>query len=398
MVCCTTCEFRQCICQDFWSSFDETIDQAKRYFDTSTPFRVSTITVNFKLMCMYIDFNILKENFKSSLIAYYLTYMKNSRKSKTDDLINFQMYNSCTITGYINSSTIGDPNEYIQVSTKIFHNGSFNITGCRSVHDIKRYIHKLLQFLTQHKGVLVPCDLYCIKNPLKVIVQKSKNVSAEVLPTPTELQIENHNRSTGPDPPADLGVWTFENVNYASLEEDKKKTIHVYHQTPTTTFETIKSGRLQIHNCRIEMVNSDFTIKRRIHQMRLSNLLNQPEYKYENGGHIKECVFSLDKKYHAVKISYISETTTPTSKRKLYITRKRLEKHEGQVVIAVFNSGCVIITGGKRLQDIMSAYHFINGIFEQHPEVHYIDQKLLEKKPKKRKKYVYQNGQIITLP
>ena len=132
------------------------------------------------------------------------------------------------------------------------------------------------------------------------------------------------------------------------------------------------------------MINTDFKIERGIRQKKLSILLQDEKLNYSNGGNIKSCEFDLDKKYHAVKIKYVDRNSSISDET--YYTRKRIQKLEGELTIAVFNTGSIIITGAKKSPEIISAYKFIIDFLSKNSEN--LLKNTITNKKKKRKVYL----------
>jgi TATA-box binding protein (TBP) (component of TFIID and TFIIIB) len=156
------------------------------------------------------------------------------------------------------------------------------------------------------------------------------------------------------------------------------------------------SKPMGIEYTKINMINSDFTIKKKIRQKLLNKIINYEEYSLINGGNIKRSVFDPDG-YHGVKIKYVHKPPTIREiqrNEKIHLTRKGIEKYKGEVTISVFNTGAVIITGGKTPEETISAYKFINKIFEDYKDMIIKDDIIFSKK---KKKVYIKNKEIFML-
>lgn len=152
---CTVCFFNvnSCICQSFWKDFQSDLE-SKDTYDNINPsdLSISTMTYGMKLDKVIIDLDRLKKLFKKDLFFRDLTFRKGSKKSKKDESLNYQFYNQCSITSFIPDQL--NENKVVKVSTKIFHNGSFNFTGLKNVQSIVHMVRTMLIYLTSLDGVI----------------------------------------------------------------------------------------------------------------------------------------------------------------------------------------------------------------------------------------------------
>lgn len=285
---CVICMFpiKKCICQPFWKNFHSFFDE--------TSLQISTITFGFKLQDTTINLGILALKFEKSIFARDIKFKKNSKKSQKNLDMNYNFYNQCSITSFIPHEKF--KNQLVKVDIKIFHNGSFNIAGSRSIQGIVHVIRKLISLLMSYKNVL----------------------------------------------------------NY------KKE--------------------LKIIDVKINMINTDFKIDKRIRQKTLNTILNEKRFSLEQGGTIKWSEFDPDK-YHGVKIKYVHQYK---QQENTHFTRKGIEKLPGELSILVFNTGHVIITGGKTAKETVEAYKFINKIFDDFKDEVIRDLNVIKKKKKKK--------------
>lgn len=298
---CNICIFpiNNCICQPFWSSFDSIFD--KKYNGTMdvSELRISTITFGFKLKNTSICLDTLSRNFKKTLFTRSIEFKKNSKKSTKNLNLNYNFYNQCSIKCFIPHEKYR--NQLVKVSVKIFHNGSFNVTGARSIKGIVHVIREIIKTLNSYDNVLV------YEKPLKII------------------------------------------------------------------------------DTNISMINTDFNISKKIKQKLLCDILNDSKFSIKNNGNIKRVTFDPDS-YHGVKIKYVNSSENSRKKESI-LTRKGIEKMNGELSILVFNTGNIIITGGKTAEETYNAYIFINDIFENFSN-EILRENPEKKKQKKRKIYL----------
>lgn len=121
-------------------------------------------------------------------------------------------------------------------------------------------------------------------------------------------------------------------------------------------------------NYRVRLINCDFRIGYEVKRDKLYKIIQQ---KYNTFCSFEPCI------YPGVKIQYHWNLASPTSKGGCFCevpcNGKGTGEGEGQckkITIAVFQSGCVIITGAQTHAQISTAYDFITGVFKKHmPEI-----------------------------
>jgi TATA-box binding protein (TBP) (component of TFIID and TFIIIB) len=376
---CTTCKFeiKSCICQPFWSTFDTK-------FANEPLLTISTITTNFKIKFVFVNLEKLVQCFQPTTFAMNIHYKRNSKKSRDDSDVNFQMYNACVVSGYIpklGSTT----DELVKVTTKIFHNGSFNITGCQSMHNIIVYIQNLLIMLNRIPNVLERCHVYEYTDVTRLCIAFTKK-KVQFFDHIKRVRFENRSLGNSKENPRKFErirqlEMLFINEITGILE---RKWFYNFHSIILEDYVHKQMGHLRditLHDVKIPMINSYFSIQRRVYQRKLALLLNEPEYSFtndKNQGNILSCQFNVFN-YHAVKIKYIY---LKGNYEKEYLTRKRLKKLQGEISIAIFNTGSVLITGTEP-DEIIDAFHFILRLFETHPELSCDDPSLLQRRRKK---------------
>lgn len=180
---CDVCNFdtKYCICQDFWKDFGlYFISDTKYSFGTPSPLVVSTMTVNFSINNIHIDLIKLSEQFQVSMFTRHLKFRTKSKKSKVDGLSNFNFYNQASMTSYIPKTDNLTDNELIKVSTKIFHNGSFTLTGVKNIHNAVYMIRTVLSLLLSYKDVIITNGKMYIANVRVSMINSDFCVSRKI--------------------------------------------------------------------------------------------------------------------------------------------------------------------------------------------------------------------------
>lgn len=356
---CEICKLDRCICQSFWRTFDDVMNKKAEAVNLDpSALKVSTMTVNFKFKYLNINLDKLSSQIKLTPFTREINFKKNARKSRNNPDLNFQMYNSCIIKGFVEHNS----KEMLKVSMKIFNNGSFNITGCRTINSIIIVIKKLIILLLSMKDV--------IEKPKYIIHENCK----EVIVNGNEV-FSNCNISF-----VEKEGLELENVERLIIEDGKMfvKAKSLTIKDPSKTI--IKTmNDIILMNVEIALINTDFSINKPLFQQKLFQLINN-KYLLSNGGNVVACEFQPDT-HHAVKIRYIPERTTET-----YKTRKRIEKYKGETVILVFNTGSILITGGKTTHEIHKAYEFIIKTIDDNSYI--LRNKKIKKVKKIRKIYI----------
>ena len=85
------------------------------------------------------------------------------------------------------------------------------------------------------------------------------------------------------------------------------------------------------------------------------------------------------------KINFVCN---PEDRTNVKMTRKGVEKVNGEITISVFNTGNIIVTGGNCIQDTMFAYRWMNRFFEESKEL-ILKEFPSDYKPKKKTSRVY---------
>jgi TATA-box binding protein (TBP) (component of TFIID and TFIIIB) len=128
----------------------------------------------------------------------------------------------------------------------------------------------------------------------------------------------------------------------------------------------IPNNKCKIHNYSIALINSDYDISYEIKRLVLHSLLvNQ----YKIFSSYEPCIYpGVNSKYFWNREYFDNEF-----KGKCYCKGGCVGNGTGngegdckKITIAIFQSGSLIITGARSLEQIECAYYFINDIFEKH--------------------------------
>jgi TATA-box binding protein (TBP) (component of TFIID and TFIIIB) len=366
---CLLCLFDKCICQSFWKDFESFFSEKIQSDIPLTPLTISTITFNFKIKYININLDKLVSKLQPTLFTRSFKFTKNARKSRTDSKLNDQMYNSCIIKGFIEKDNT--PKELVMVAMKIFHNGSFNITGCRSLKGVIFVIRNLVSLLINLEDVIEQVPIIKFSNLNEVIVNdKSICVKSLILPL-NDIQFPMNK---------EIIINNAHRVHIGKEYHLKLKNITL---KDWSKYNIGSICDIILFDVKISMINTDFKIGNFISLRDLKDTLKN--YQLENQGPIKKVEYKPEI-YHAVKINYIHEYN---KENPIFHTRKRIEKMDGEVTISVFRTGSIIITGGKTPKEIMGSYKFIVNIFNKHKEI--LKDKQISKKREKHKLYIKSN-------
>jgi TATA-box binding protein (TBP) (component of TFIID and TFIIIB) len=150
------------------------------------------------------------------------------------------------------------------------------------------------------------------------------------------------------------------------LEEMKKeKSIFVDLIKDETEENNIIFNELKIVNYKITMINSDFDTNFKIDLIKLLNILNTNE---------KELFTKFNpEKYRGLIIGFFWNTDKKIQDGKCLCKSKCNGKGCGtgdgkckKITIAIFKSGCIIITGSNLIKQTEDAYKSINNIFNKY--------------------------------
>jgi len=129
-------------------------------------------------------------------------------------------------------------------------------------------------------------------------------------------------------------------------------------------------GKLEVRDYRIRLINSDFKVEFEINRERLFKIITND---YNNVCTFEAC------SYPGCKIAMFVNVNNPLNDGRCYCQKPCIDgKGDGitsckKITIAVFQSGCVIITGAFNIKQIDDAYKFITRIL--YDNVEFIEKK-----------------------
>jgi len=400
---CSTCLFSEmyCICEPHWYYFDYSFKNMKTFPVVIKPLEISTITFNFRLKNVRIDLTKLIENFQQTDIMCSISYERQGRKCKDNSQINNQMYNCCSIRGFVPYPT-SDSKQYIRLNAKIFCNGSINLLGGRSLASCVFYTHELMHYfvkLPNYDQIFIQNFCYESKSTANIsLVQLmfSKKSCQKTFSTVKKIYLDNNE---GPcEYSSNSKSFVFRKVKWVKLILDNN--IKEFFTIPSVHIIGIEAGDMvkyydncdviQLFDAKVSMVNTDFQLCQPIKMQVCTELLQNDQFSYFTGGPIRSCVLDLEKKYHAIVIQFINrslhhhhqinnnnnnehEHQHEQEEIIIHRTRKGMEKLRGTLTISIFGSGKIIITGGQNALDILNAYYFLVDFFNKNHEMIFCD-------------------------
>ena len=137
-----------------------------------------------------------------------------------------------------------------------------------------------------------------------------------------------------------------------------------YKTTCNEMLPNYEGEQIVVHDYRICLINSDFRIGFEIKRDKLCKIMQQ---KYSVFCNYEPCI------YPGVKIQYNFNTDYNLDEGKCHCTEECNGKGTGsgdgdckKITIAVFQSGCVIITGAQNIMQIENSYRFICNVIKTH--------------------------------
>lgn len=368
---CPTCHWVKCICNplESYETFDMNMEiyekDCQKHFDIiSEPLRISTTTLCFKVK--HVTFDLGKfckhyENSKNKLVQE-IKYAKVSKKSK-DSAVNDHMYNTLTIVGEYE-------NPQCNVTAKIFRNGSFNITGLKTMKQITQYIKDLMQLFYNCDD-----DVFIFPNIREFV--NAKNLFIKLIKGGEEIKYEFAKR-VRIDHRYDEKKKLFFPTRI-EIKQDDSLTSHnnIYIENISLyiceTYDEKNSVKLpskyHIHpfNVKIAMINSVFKLKRKLILPNVVELYSSECFSvFKNqhgGGRIVSHKYNPDARNCMVSLIYLPRSR---SLEKTTMTRKRTMKYVGEITIQMYNTGSVMITAGIHTSDIIEAYYYIINSVSEH--------------------------------
>ena len=154
----------KCFCEPSWKTFESELYDGCRLVESSmesTPLRISTITVCFKLGTE-LNLGEILSAFEKKGSFRHIFFKKGTKKSKNEELNN-AFYNQCTIKMAIRDKVSLFGESLSNVSLMLFPNGSGKAVGCRTIRTCARVIKDVVSLLMANEAVM--------KEPTKLCVQ-----------------------------------------------------------------------------------------------------------------------------------------------------------------------------------------------------------------------------------
>lgn len=202
----------------------------------------------------------------------------------------------------------------------------------------------------------------------------------------------------------EFGIDCNNNFNFTKIDNNYKKLYnYVSDSNPYYEFGLINDDiKFEIHNIKINMINSDFKTNFPIINNRLLYILNQ---KYK--------VLSLYEpdEYHSIKCYFYwnKNNTIQNGKCDCVPSCKKMTNSImkcTKITILIPQSGSIIITGAKELQQIKDAYKFINNVLKNNfkiicgtkDELQGLNSSILRRIQRKKRLFFLKKENIINLP
>jgi TATA-box binding protein (TBP) (component of TFIID and TFIIIB) len=192
------------------------------------------------------------------------------------------------------------------------------------------------------------------------------------------------------------GVKKIENGKI-SVQIIINKIKEIYKKYPKIVEDEFSIDTLCMKKFSIALINSDYNISYNINRTNLHKILNK---QYNVFSTFDACEYpGVNVKMYWNKNNIEGSSFSGKCPCKVKCIGKGNGEGEGQckmVTIFAFQSGSIMITGARCIEQIYSGYNFINSIFERHRDeleiklpAFVINQKNNEKKEKKKKGIIY---------
>jgi len=238
-------------------------------------------------------------------------------------------------------------------NVKLFNNGAISMTGLKEFDEGEKSVNIILQNIINIKG--------CVYGPIKkdvLLLKYSLNLQDKI--PPIECHICKNNCSYH-----NMSMMKCQNYicnmcckQHTNLEECPQCHISLLDEA------IINKDTCQVSNYKIVLINSDFYAGFEIKRDKLhESLIN----KYNIFSSYEPCIYpGVNSKYYWNK-KYMNKPYLG----KCYCSKICNGKGDGdsngnckKVTISTFQSGSVIITGARSMEQINDAYIFINKVFE----------------------------------
>ena len=330
------------------SDLNQEQDDEDSVYPEPSPLRISTLTgtcqitsdINLLVLSQYLNLNkyITYINY-GDIVSKGVNITPKSAKKKKNKRV---FYNQITII-------IKHENTNRYNNIKLFANGAVSMTGLQSLEEGQKAINIILDSIRALKGKILYSitDNYYNNNIKKDSVEDVK-LKCEACNKELTYYAMKLSESCG-----------HYICNACSKDHDKCPKCD-----ETFILPALKNEDAQLKDMNIVLINSDYKANFRINQKKLHPLIVD---KYK--------VFSTFEPtiYPGVKSMYYwnEDYKSYPIKGKCYCTKnctgKGTGKGDGQckkVTTAVFQSGSVLITGGRSMEQIKDGYDFINNILK----------------------------------
>jgi TATA-box binding protein (TBP) (component of TFIID and TFIIIB) len=313
-----------------------------------TPLRISTLTgtcslnsnINLLVLAQYLELNkyITYINYGDIVTKGVNITPKSNKKKKKKKVF----YNQITIIIKQNNDRYNN--------IKLFANGAVSMTGLQSLEEGEKSINIILDGIKNLKGKI----LYNISDSYYETNIKKDEENNKIKCSACEGEFTHYVMKLSNE----CGHYI---CNACSKEHDKCP-----HQGCDTNFiqPALSNDQAQVKDFNIVLINSDYKANFRINQKKLHPLIVN---KYKIFSTFEPTIYPgvksmyyWNKDYHEYPI-----------KGKCYCTKKCNGKGNGEgdgnckkVTTAVFQSGSVLITGGRSMEQIKDGYDFINSILK----------------------------------
>jgi len=245
---------------------------------------------------------------------------------------------------------------YLFNNVKLFNNGAVSMTGLKK-NEGEASIKHILDRIRNIKGAIY-LD----------IIPNTKNTTTSTLITETEpigykckfcnIDQSKHNLK-------------LTSCNHHICNLCIKETQEICKECGTNLIETaiVNPNICKIKDYKIVLINSDYYIGFDINREKLYEILND---KYQIFSSYEPCIYpGVNSKFYW-NLDYVDKPFKGKCYCDIYCNGKGIGKGEGlckKITISTFQSGSIIITGARNMDQINTAYTFINKIIRDNYEL-----------------------------
>jgi TATA-box binding protein (TBP) (component of TFIID and TFIIIB) len=318
----------------------------------STLLRVSTHTATCNLNSE-INLKLISKYLKISKQITYIEYGDDVPKGVNVKQISQKAKDKKKVF-YNQITFIVQPEHNRTNNVKLFNNGAISMTGLKKLEDGEKSVNIILDSIKNIKG--------CIYTPINKddLMIKYSLESEDKIP-PLECHVchqksSYHNMST-----MKCNHYICNLCSKSNVKLDKCPSCN----TSLEEHAIVNKEQCKITNYKIVLINSDFYAGFEIKRDILHEYLID---KYQIFSSYEPCIYpGVNSKFYWNK-KYMDKP----HKGKCYCTKLCNGKGDGdgngnckKITISTFQSGSVIITGARSMEQINDAYNFINRVFEE---------------------------------